>query len=116
MMSMSRVIRYTAGLAIVLAMAAQVAQAAPDHLTWKGEQVGPMRGPMAATPSVRRNELVLGSTVRQPNAIIHVTDSRGGSGFDWGAASVGAVSVLAVVLVAGGAAAGARNRRRIAIP
>jgi hypothetical protein len=115
MMSMSRVIRYTAGLAIVLAMAAQVAQAAPDHLAWKGAQVGPMRGPMAATPSVHRNELVLGSTVRQPKAVIHVAESDGG-GFDWAAASVGAVSVLAVVLVAGGAATGARNRRRIALP
>ena len=116
MMSMSRVIRYTAGLAIVLAIAAQVAQAAPDHLAWKGAQVGPMRGPMAATPSVHRNELVLGSTVRQPKAIIHVTDQGGGSGFDWAAASVGAASVLAIVVVAGGAAAGVRNRRRIAIP
>jgi len=114
MMSMSRVIRYTAGLAIVLAIAAQVAQAAPDHLAWKGAQVGPMRGPMAATPSVHRNELVLGSTVRQPKAVIHVAES--GGGFDWAAASIGAVSVLAVVLVAGGAAAGARNRRRIALP
>jgi hypothetical protein len=33
MMSMSRVIRYAAGLAVVLAVAAQVAQAAPDHQT-----------------------------------------------------------------------------------
>jgi hypothetical protein len=116
MMSMSRVIRYAAGLAIVLAISAQVAQAAPNHLTWKGEQVGPKRGPMVYTPSVHRNELVLGSTVRQPKAIIHVTDQGGGSGFDWAAASVGAASVLAIVVVAGGAVAGVRNRRRIAIP
>jgi len=116
MMSMSRVVRYAAGLAIVLAISAQVAQAAPDHLTWKGQQVGPMRGPMVATPSVHRNELVLGSTVHQPGAVIRVAESGGGSGFDWAAASVGAVSVLGVVLVAGGAAAGVRGRRRIAIP
>jgi len=116
MMSMSRVIRYTAGLAVVLAVAAQVAQAAPDHLTWKGEQVGPNRGPMVSTPNVPRNETVLGSTVRQSRAIIHVTDTRGGNGFDWAAASVGAASVGAIVLLAGGAAAGVRNRRRIAIP
>jgi hypothetical protein len=115
MMSMSRVIRYAAGLAILLAISAQVAQAAPDHLTRKGEQVGPMRGPMVVTPNVHRNELVLGGTVRQPSAIIHVTDSRGGSGFDWAAASIGAVSVLGIVFVAGGAAAGVRNRRRVAI-
>jgi hypothetical protein len=116
MMSMSRVIRYTAGLAVVLAVAAQVAQAAPDHLTWKGEQVGPKRGPMVYAPNVQRNETVLGSTVRQPGAILHVTDSRGGNGFDWAAASVGAASVGAIVLLAGGAAAGVRNRRRIAVP
>lgn len=116
MMSMSRVIRYAAGLAIVLAISAQVAQAAPNHLTWKGEQAGPNRGPMVYTPTVPRDELVLGSTVRQPKAIIHVTDQGGGSGFDWAAASVGAASVLAIVVVAGCAAAGVRNRRRIAIP
>jgi hypothetical protein len=116
MMSMSRVIRYAAGLAIVLAISAQVAQAAPNHLTWKGEQAGPKRGPMVYTPTVHRNELVLGGTVRQPQAIIHVTDSRGGNGFDWAAASVGAASVVAIVLIAGAAAAGVRNRRRIAIP
>jgi hypothetical protein len=74
MMSMSRVIRYAAGLAIVLAISAQVAQAGPNHLTWKGEQVGPQRGPMVYTPTVHRDELVLGGTVRQPNAVIHVTD------------------------------------------
>lgn len=116
MMSMSRVIRYAAGLAIVLAISAQVAQAAPDHLTWKGGQIGPTRGPMVYTPSVHRNELVLGGTVRQPKAVIHVTRSSGSSGFDWGAAAVGAASVLGIVLVAGGAAAGVRNRRRVAIP
>ena len=116
MMSMSRVIRYAAGLAIVLAVSAQVAQAAPDHLTWKGGQVGPTRGPMVYTPTVHPDELVLGGTVRQPNAVIRVTDQGGGSGFDWGAASVGAASVFGIVLVAGGAAAGVRNRRRIAIP
>jgi len=69
-----------------------------------------------STPSVHRNEFVLGGTVRQPKAIIHVTDRGGGSGFDWGAASAGAASVVAIVLVAGGAPAGVRNRRRIAIP
>jgi len=52
----------------------------------------------------------------RPKAIIHVTDRGGGSGFDWGAASAGAASVVAIVLVAGGALAGVRNRRRIAIP
>jgi len=52
----------------------------------------------------------------RPKAIIHVTDRGGGSGFDWGAASAGAASVVAIVLVAGGAPAGVRNRRRIAIP
>jgi hypothetical protein len=115
MMSMSRVIRYAAGLAIVLAISAQVAQAAPNHLTWKGEQVGPQRGPMVHTPTVHRDELVLGGTVRQPNAVIHVTDTAGGNGFDWGDAAIGAASVLGIVLVAGGAAAGVRNRRRVAI-
>jgi hypothetical protein len=116
MMSMSRVIRCAAGLAIVLAISAQVAQAAPNHLTSKGEQVGPKRGPMVYTPTLHRNELVLGGTVRQQKAIVHVVDQGDGSGFDWGAASVGAASVVAIVLVAGGAAAGVRNRRRIAIP
>ena len=115
MMSMSRVIRYVAGLAVVLAVAAQVAQAAPDHLTWKGEQVGPMRGPMMYTPTVHRNELMLGSTVRQPRAVIRVIDSGGGSGFDWAAASVGAASAVGILLVAGCTAAGVRNRRRVAI-
>jgi len=117
MISMSRVIRYAAGLAIVLAMSAQVAQAAPDHLTWKGEQVGPKHGPMVATQTFHRNELVLGSTVHQPSgAVIRVTDAGGGSGFDWTAASLGAASVVGIVLIAGGAATGIRSRRRVAIP
>ncbi|HKV68802.1 MAG TPA: hypothetical protein VJN72_12005 [Gaiellales bacterium] len=114
-MSMSRVIRHVAGFAIVLAISAQVAQAAPNHLTWNGEQVGPKHGPMVYTPSNQHNELVLGGTVRQPNALIHVTDQGGGSGFGWGDAAIGAASMLGIMLVSGGAAAGVRNRRRVAV-
>jgi hypothetical protein len=118
MMSMSRILRYTVGLAVVLAISAQVAQAAaPDHLTWKGQnpgQIGPNRGPMAFTP-IHRDELVLGSTVRQPTTVVRVVHAGGGSGFDWTAALAGAGSAIAILALAVGAAAGLRSRRRVAI-
>jgi hypothetical protein len=121
MMSMTRVIRYVAALAVVLAISAQAAQAgAPDHFTWKGQnaprlgpQVGPLRGPMVATPTPR-NELVLGGTVHQPTTVVRVAHSSGGSGFDWTAAFVGAASALGIIFVAG-AATSVRHRRRVAI-
>jgi hypothetical protein len=118
MMSISRILRYTVGLAVVLAISAQVAQAAaPDHLTWKGQspgQIGPNRGPMAFTP-IHRDELMLGSTVRQPKTGVRVVHTRGGNGFDWTAALVGAGSAVGIMVLAGGAAAGMRSRRRVAI-
>jgi hypothetical protein len=117
-MSMSRIVRHAVGLAVVLAISAQVAQAAaPDHLRWKGQdvnQVGPMRGPTAFTP-IHRKELVLGGAVRQPAAVVRAVHTGGGSGFDWTAALTGAGSVVAFVLLAGGAATGLRSRRRVAI-
>ena len=92
MMSMSRILRYTVGLAVVLAISAQVAQAAaPDH------------------------ELVLGSAVRQPKTVVRVVHTGGGNGFDWTAALVGAGSAVGIMVLAGGAAAGVRSRRRVAI-
>jgi hypothetical protein len=118
MMSMSRILRYTVGLAVVLAMSAQAAQAAaPDHLTWKGQnpgQIGPNRGPMAFAP-IHRNELVLGSTVPQPKTVVRVVHTGGGEGFDWTAALAGAGSAVGIMVLAGGAAAGVRSRRRVAI-
>jgi hypothetical protein len=118
MMSMSRIVRCAAGLAVVLAISAQVAQAAaPDHLRWKGQnadQIGPKRGPMALTP-IHPYELVLGGAVRQPAAVVHVVHTGGESGFDWTAAFVGAGSAVGILLLTGGAAAGVRSRRRVAI-
>ena len=100
-MSMSRIIRYAVGLAVVLAITAQAAQAAaPDHLRWKGQdagQIGPTRGPMIQTPT-------------------RIVQAGGGDGFDWTAALLGAGSAAGVLLLAGGAAAGVRSRRRVAIP
>ena len=117
-MSMSRILRYAVGLAVVLAISAQVAQAAaPDHLRWKGQdpgQIGPKRGPMAFTP-IHRNELVLGGTVRQPTTVVRVVRTAGGNGFDWAAALAGAGAAVGILLLAGGAAAGLRGRRRVAI-
>jgi hypothetical protein len=118
MMSMSRILRYTVGLAVVLAISAQVAQAAaPDHLRSKGQspgQIGPKRGPMAFTP-IHRNELVLGSAVHQPTTVVRVVHTGDGGGFDWTAALAGAGSAVGALLLAGGAAAGVRSRRRVAI-
>jgi hypothetical protein len=117
-MSMSRIVRYAVGLAVVLAISAQVAQAAaPDHLRWKGQdihQIGPMRGPMIQTPTNHRNELVLGGTVSQPATVVRVVHTGGGSGFDWTAALAGAGSTVGLLLLAGGAAAGLRSRGRVA--
>lgn len=127
MMSLRRTIRYAVGLAVVLSISAPVAaQARPDNLTWKGQDAGSgaqtwssprVLGPR--TVPTHRDELVLGSAVHQPTAgptaVIHVTDSGGGSGFDWAAASVGAASALGIVLIAGGAATGYRSRRGVAV-
>jgi hypothetical protein len=119
MMSMSRMVRYAVGLAVVLAISAQAAQAAAsDHLAWKGQnpgQIGPKRGPMVFTPTPR-NELVLGGAVRQSDTVVRVVHAGGGSGFDWTAALAGAGSAVAILLLTGGAAAGIRSRRRVAIP
>jgi hypothetical protein len=116
MMSMSRIVRYAVGLAVVLAFSAQVAQAAaPDHLRWKGQtadRIGPKRAPMAFTP-IHRNEVVLGGAVRQPVAVVRVVHADVG-GFDWTAALAGAGSAVGIVLLAGGATAGVRSRRRVA--
>jgi hypothetical protein len=99
-MSMSRIVRYAVALAVVLAISAQAAQAAaPDHLRWKGQdvgQVGPTRGPMIYTPT-------------------RVVHAGAGNGFDWTAALAGAGSAVGFLLLAGGAAAGVRSRRRVAI-
>jgi hypothetical protein len=118
MMSMSRIVRYAVGFAVVLAISAQVAQAAaPDHLRWKGQdpgQIGPTRGPMAFA-TIHRNELVLGGTVRQPATVVRVVHTGGGNGFDWTAALAGAGSAVGILLLAGGATAGVRSRRRVAI-
>lgn len=93
-MSMSRIIRYAVGLAIVLAISAQAAQAAaPDHLRSKGQDVPRL----AATPAAHR--------------ALNARADR----FDWSAAFVGAGSATGVVLVAAGAAVAVRSRRRVAL-
>jgi hypothetical protein len=111
-MSMSRIVRYAVGLAVVLAISAQVAQAAaPDHLSWKGQdvhQIGPMHGPMIETPGP--------GTEPDPSGFVHVTRVvQGGNGFDWTAALAGAGCAAGILLLAGGATAGVRSRRRVAI-
>jgi hypothetical protein len=99
-MSMSRIVRYAVALAVVLAVSAQAAHAAaPDHLRWKGQdvdQIGPAHGPMIQTPT-------------------HVVHVRSGNGFDWTAALAGAGCAAGILLLAGGAAAGVRGRRGVAI-
>jgi hypothetical protein len=99
-MSMSRIVRYAVAFAVVLAISAQAAQAAaPDHLRWKGQdvgQIGPTRGPMIETPT-------------------RVVHAGGGNGFAWTAALAGAGSAVGFLLLAGGAVAGVRSRRRVAI-
>jgi hypothetical protein len=117
-MSMSRIVRYAVGLAVVLAISAQVAQAAaPDHLTWKGQdvhQIGPMHGPMIETPGPG-TEPDPGGLVHRPAIVTRVVHS-GGNGFDWTAALAGAGCAAGILLLAGGATAGVRSRRRVAIP
>jgi hypothetical protein len=112
-MSMSRIVRCAVGLAVVLAISAQVAQAAaPDHLSWKGQdvhQIGPMRGPMIETPGPGAEP--------NPSGFVHVTRvvHTGGNGFDWTAALAGAGGAAGILLLAGGATAGVRSRRHVAI-